>query len=917
MRSAFSHIPRFITTIICFVALLLVASLSPASAQPSPETWMDLSQDLTVEESWEVKREDINTIGPDTYRPSCTQGVYLKRNFSVGVALWLQTIAGCWGSSHLGHHTLGSSPWLATGYVAGRITNLGNTQQIQPIPKPGVLLETRRGSNSSSYTRFVYDAGIVTTKGLLGTVSHTYVARDVFPIAYENGRGVIPEGRGLNYSKNGRYAVGVNSTTAMFRIDLNERKILNFGLPIPHGAGWDPMMAISITDDGRYAVAAGTAHAGNQWIRIYDLTKCKDSEYTYLKDRHAGCEYRDITQFIKHNFADTGRFSMAEFGDDFTLFIYNIPTDVKKPAKRYMLRAPNAPNRASSYLALGDSYVSGEGVGNYFRGTDEGPKVNNCHLSKDSYPYLIGRHLKIHNYRSVACSGARIQNITGPEDTDNTLTRENRSNQFLQEGEVLKKAKIESSLRGWLPGYDLQRYFLKKNNFDTVTISMVGNDIGFADKVKRCLEPDTCYNTYEDRLEILREIRGKFNQLTDMYKTLLNEGNKNKRVYVIGYPKVGISTGSCALNVRLNAAELEFADLLVSELNKVIKQAASKAGVFYVDVEDAFLNHRFCENNSRLVALNGLTLGNDIAGVIGNESYHPNAIGHRLFANKILEQTKSFTEKMPAPNPSTIPSQQEDDLLFLNQPRSSRKIYSTNYYAGLSEDILYKNVSTQVKLEEDYRSGYKPYSLVGIFIYSEPIQVGSTNANEDGTIGTEITIPGSVKPGFHTLHLFGENIQNEPVNFYKTVYVAHSERDKNGNGIEDKDEPCGVFEASGTDYDQDGIDDACDPTISELPLETEDKLKTTKPNPTPKTASPDTATSTPINTLRRLSDSSNVLSTAQADFISSILLNPSAVRQQDDQANRNGPATNIWAIGSGIIIVTVLTIILGLRYSKQ
>src|SRR5690606_8372141 len=217
----------------------------------------------------------------------------------------------------------------------------------------------------------------------------------------------------------------------LFRIDLDNRKILNFGLPIPHGPGWDPMMAVSITDDGRYAIAAGTANQGNQWARIYDLTTCNDQEYGYLNSEHADCDYRDITDYLRHNISDFGRFTMFEFGDDYSLFFYNLPSDKSKPARRYMLSAPNAPAKVTTYIALGDSFASGEGIGSYFKGTDEGPTINNCHLSRVSYPYLIGQRLKLDEYHSVACSGARSNNVIGPENIEPDLSIDSRSNQYL------------------------------------------------------------------------------------------------------------------------------------------------------------------------------------------------------------------------------------------------------------------------------------------------------------------------------------------------------------------------------------------------------------------------------------------------------------------------------------------------------
>ncbi len=915
MRHKLRHYFRPLSLVVLSSALFALALLSPTSAQPSPETWMDHNKNPLIWESWEINRDDINDVVPTGFKPKCHQAEVFKRDFTVGIALWRQMVTACWHPTQIGLFSTGSDPWyLERGkIVAGQFDNLSNREQIRPTAAPNIFLATRRQSSRPSYTRFYFDPVINSTMGLFGSVTHSLVEDNYFDLVSEGGSAVIEQGRGINYSKNGRYAVGANSSSALFRVDLHTRKVLNFGLPIAHGAGWDPMMAVSITDDGRFAVAAGTAHTGGRWLRVYDLTKCADGEYSYLKSEHANCAYRDLTEYLQSNIADFGRLSLAEFGDDFTLFFYNIPEDPSKPATRYMLRAPNAPDRANSYLALGDSFASGEGAGDYFQGTDEGPMVNNCHLSKNSYPFIIGQRLQLDRYHSVACSGAKTRNVIGPLNLidDNLLegTKDSRTNQVAPHRRVLR-----NELGSWMPGYYPQKRFAEEYRSDVLTISMIGNDIGFADKVKRCLEPDTCYDTYEDRLEILREIRGKFTTLVDMYSQLLEASGPGTKVYVIGYPKIGISTGSCALNVRLNTTELEFADSLVSELNTVIRQATMRAGVLYVDVENAFVSHRFCENDSHLVALNGLTVGNDIARIIGNESYHPNIIGHRLLANKILEQTANFTKNMPAPNPRVAPSNQEDDLVFLNQPKSSRKIYSTNYYAGLSDDILYKSIPTQIKLEEDYRKGYKPYSLVGIFIYSDPTQIGSVSTNADGTVSAEVTIPDSILPGFHTLHLFGQDLYGNPINFYKTVYVAQNEADKNGNGIEDEKEPCGVFEASGIDHDQDGVDDACDPVILEPLTETlpETKQQLDKAGIEQIIGgidSPREAPHTPIHT--------EILSDRQSEFLINSLLGSSQDVLTESPTTQHKSLSLSWLIVLVAVSSVLLTVFIGIRYSKR
>ncbi len=72
------------------------------------------------------------------------------------------------------------------------------------------------------------------------------------------------------------------------------------------------------------------------------------------------------------------------------------------------------PQRLEQYLALGDSFASGEGTFNYIAGTEDGP--NQCHQSIFSYPYLMQSN--VGETASVACSGAKISNIRNIGDND-------------------------------------------------------------------------------------------------------------------------------------------------------------------------------------------------------------------------------------------------------------------------------------------------------------------------------------------------------------------------------------------------------------------------------------------------------------------------------------------------------------------
>lgn len=802
-----------------------------ARADEPPRKWLDAGAEPSLEKSWSITSHKFSGSIKQGYNPKCTYIELMKNNFLPDRALHRQTVNGCWYDTSIGLLAKYDN-YLAAGlFIAGNIKNIGIYgdgigANLEPTPRSDTFLERSNSEiPSRRYLKYHFGATVDTSYSLISSATHTLNSKDTFILKTDKGYNLDPEIGGINYSGSGRYVVGATAG-ALFRVDLETKQILNFGEPIKKGPGWNPYMRVSITNDGQYAVATGTAQAGGQWMRVYDLTQCDGVEQPTLSSTHANCDYRDLTGFIKQNIPSFDRFTMAEFIDEDTIIFYHIQGEETQTHTRYFMRAPHAGPRTRSYIAMGDSFASGEGAYAYFKGTDEGEDLNNCHLSKRSYPYLIGDWLSFNSYHSVACSGAVTRNIKGPGPLLRDLVKEDRGNQYLVDIE-------NNELDKWMPGFWLQKEFLKEHTPDVATVSIIGNDLGFGDKIKRCLEPDTCYNTYEDRVELLREVRGKFSTLVETYQKL-QESSPRTKFYAIGYPEIGNPGGDCAVNVRLDQDELEFAQSYVDQLNQIIELAANHTGVFYVDVSDALSGSRFCEDKGSALAINGLTVGNDIASVIGKESYHPNARGHELLARKIIERTDDFNQPAPPPDSSIKPPSEEDDLLFLNKPRSGRKLYLVNYDKDIANNIVFRDRKWEIT-RQSFQFSFRPTSLVNVMLNSDPVSLGSFKADGLGNLKAIVSIPSSVPTGFHTLHLYGINFSGEPIDIYRVVYVASTETDKDGDGTLDAEQACGVFDASNQDSDYDGVDDSCDAVIElttkeETSEENEDAVSDNVPN---------------------------------------------------------------------------------------
>jgi lysophospholipase L1-like esterase len=234
------------------------------------------------------------------------------------------------------------------------------------------------------------------------------------------------------------------------------------------------------------------------------------------------------------------------------------------------------PSRAASYVALGDSYSSGLGTRDY----DE--QSAGCRRGPHAYPLRVATRLGI-GLRHVACSGATVATVA------------------------------EGQLRYLAPHTAL------------VTISVGGNDAGFARILRRCARPWplSCVPDIDAAEALIaRELPERLGAL---YHRIARRA-QGAKVAVVGYPRL--------FEVR-RCARAGFVDLLeqrrlngAAELLAQVTRARVRAhGFRYVDPTPAFAGRGVCGRGSAWI--NGLAL--PIA-----ESFHPNRIGHGTYGRLVL-----------------------------------------------------------------------------------------------------------------------------------------------------------------------------------------------------------------------------------------------------------------------------------------
>ena len=497
---------------------------------------------------------------------------------------------------------------------------------------------------------------------------------------------------------------------------------------------------------------------------------------------------------------------------------------VRYPIGYKGLQAPGNPTKLD-YLALGDSFSSGEGDTDKNPATDrkyyrqwtdvnedkaKGAPREKCHVSTRSYPYKLANWMGLGSgpsaaWASVACSGATVydmnwDNSGGYEGQDSPL---GRLHGYDNKGTLQKMA-----LNEMIPGRVKQIEFVKKYQPKVITLTAGGNDVGFSKKIKDCVNPfassETCDWANSEMGTLGSQIRGQFDRLVSLYKEL-RSASSGAKIYAIGYPQfiTDKEPANCGLNAgNANVMERRMIVRATQYMNEVIEAAARKAGVKYVDISQALNGGKMCEKHQ--IYMTG------IVGLGEQESYHPNKFGHTMIFAEIAKQLNhenlSTYSKYPTAGDESVNA--PSSIYFDKGAPSS---VNTTMLANSKPS---KGSKQKVALA---KNSLQPGSSARVEIRSKPVDLGSYTVLNDGSMKETITIPDNIPAGYHTLFIYGKSASGEDIKITQTLLVTGRDKeDLDDDGVKDANQPCGAFlKASGKDEDLDGIDDACDPEITD------------------------------------------------------------------------------------------------------
>ena len=292
------------------------------------------------------------------------------------------------------------------------------------------------------------------------------------------------------------------------------------------------------------------------------------------------------------------------------------------------------------YVALGDSYSSGEGSYNY--DIDGGF----CHRSSDAYAYYLANVLDLGTPAMGACSGAM---------TDDFF---NASYDWKRQPEYLT------------------------TDTKVVTLTIGGNDVGFADVLRACVQSingslsgfdcanDTnLVNSVENKIAALAGTAPgtvtQFDGRTSQSRTVhaisdviaaIHSAAPNAKIYIAGYPNLfggnksyfttsSSAPGGAQCNLpwlaAVSYADAQWLNSVADDLNEVIEDSAQEAQLLGTDatfVPAMFGGHELCSSGTPWIndvhPNGGIWTPNTVALP---ESLHPTPTGHEMGYGTMFE----------------------------------------------------------------------------------------------------------------------------------------------------------------------------------------------------------------------------------------------------------------------------------------
>lgn len=591
-------------------------------------------------------------------------------------------------------------------------------------------------------------------------------------------------------STNGRYILAWVDYSGYIRLDLQTGAMVGLGR---YSGSWQGgvianVYAAAITNDGNYAFLTNgpslidVSECGYevnmamlQGGTAFDNSRPQCVTYNYTRKVEAVAGYRGYANYFKW------------VGDEESLeFVYSsYPYVYPYYEKLVTLSRLKADGIKFDYLALGDSFSSGEGdIGKQADGSSfylpNTANKNGCHVSSRSYPFVLARlnNIQSDRIRNVACSGARIAKDYHGQSTAYL----GQSEQLKDKSETERSEARDAALKDFTPGILKQIDFVKENKPKFVTLTGGGNDVGFGPVLNECATSVASTCSYALSGDDMAAVLGSSikQQYESMRTTIgaIQEASPDTTIYVVGYPKFLTSEAlSCGGKAgALDRHERVAVNQGVEYLNDVIRAAANSKGAHYIDIEDSLSGGRLCESAEYVTGVVDAFLADDLA-----QAFHPNAAGHEKMASSL---TGNVSFRLDNINPEADASAAVPAIpSYFGADESVR--------AERKESIVNKYLSVRSKVIFAIQKGVlKAGSRASISIHSKAKNLGTHIVASDGSLVVSRNLPNDIATGYHTVLVKGTDAQGAPLWLYQFVYVEGNEPDTDKDGIPNGVDKC-------------------------------------------------------------------------------------------------------------------------------
>ncbi len=267
---------------------------------------------------------------------------------------------------------------------------------------------------------------------------------------------------------------------------------------------------------------------------------------------------------------------------------------------------------AATYVAVGDSYSSGEGAGSYDSSS------GGCDRSPNSWPAQLASSLQGPSQLTFylqACSGAKIGDVTAQE---------------------------QSTVN---------------NGDDLITVTAGGNDANFGSALTACIAVGACGGLTLTNAQASIISQQAFNLYRDIAQRAIHS-----TIVVVGYPDIfpPASSGCGDQSGNLSPSQLTAIHSSIQLLNLNLREAVSAvdnaAGTsrqgylafFDPNADGSWAGHDICSSQSQRWG-NGVTDADHTAGI-----FHPNLAGN----THLCQQVHNYLFGTPSCTPPSTPAQQ-------------------------------------------------------------------------------------------------------------------------------------------------------------------------------------------------------------------------------------------------------------------